>query len=386
MIELVRDTIDKKDINRLIKWLKTYPRLTKGPLTVDFENKWSNMLGAKYSTFVNSGSSAILMMLQALLEAKRVSRGAKVVVPALSWATDFSSVVQLGFEPVICDCNLDNLSVDLKQLEDIFQKEKPSVLLLVSVLGLVPDMDSILALCNKYNVILLEDACESLGSRYGNKQLGTFGVMSIFSSYFGHHISTIEGGIVSTNDPELDMILKAIRNHGWARDLTEEQKIKLQNEFQIDHFSALYTFYYLGFNFRATDLQAYLGIDQIDKLPNIIEKRNMNYRLYKKLIKTEWKPNDLECAYVSNFAYPVITKEKEKLVQKLQSENIQCRPLICGSMTNQPFFTKNFVNRFDTPNAKYVDEFGLYIPNHPTLKKKEIQYVSNVINNGLGSK
>lgn len=379
MIELVKDTIDKRDVNRLIKWLKTYPRLTKGPLTIDFENKWSKMLGMEHSTFVNSGSSAIIMMLQALLEAKRIDRGCKVVVPALSWATDFSSVVQLGFEPVICDCNLQDLSVDLKQLEYLFQTEKPKVLLLVSVLGLVPDMNQIVKLCNEYNVILLEDACESLGSAYKGKQLGTFGAMSIFSSYFGHHISTIEGGMVSTNDEELNMVLKSIRNHGWDRDLTTEQKTKLQTEFNVDAFSSLYTFYYLGFNFRSTDLQAFLGIDQLDKLPKIIKNRNANYKLYKRLVKTEWSPVVAKDCFVSNFAYPVISKAKNNIVKRLQDENVQVRPLIAGSMTSQPFYTKNFPQRYKVDNAMRINEYGLYVPNHPMLSKTDIEKVSNII-------
>jgi CDP-6-deoxy-D-xylo-4-hexulose-3-dehydrase len=381
MIELVKDTIDKRDINRLIKWLRTYPRLTKGPLTVEFENKWSKMLGVSHSTFVNSGSSAIIMMLQALLEGKRIDRGCKIVVPALSWATDFSSVVQLGFEPVICDCNLQDLSVDLSELEKLFQTENPQVLLLVSVLGLVPDMHRIVKLCKEYKVILLEDACESLGSRYKGQQLGTFGTMSIFSSYFGHHISTIEGGMVCTNDPELDMVLKAIRNHGWDRDLTSEQKSKLQREFHVDEFSALYTFYYLGFNFRSTDLQAFLGLDQLDKLNKIVDRRNKNYRLYRKLVKTGWQPTDIADCFVSNFAYPVISKAKNEIVTRLQDAEIQVRPLIAGSMTNQPFFTKNFPNRFKTDNAMRINEFGLYVPNHPMMKKFEVEKVAQIIVN-----
>ena len=191
-ITLVKDTIDKDDVDNLIEWLKTYPRLTKGPKTVEFEEKWSKWIGCKYSVFVNSGSSANLLMLYALKVIGNL-RNDKIVVPALSWATDMAPVIQLGFEPLICDCNMQNLAVDVGQLESIFKYHKPAALILVSVLGLSPDMDKIIKLCQKYGVILLEDNCESQGTEFRGEKLGNFGLMSSFSTYFGHTMSTIEG-------------------------------------------------------------------------------------------------------------------------------------------------------------------------------------------------
>ena len=202
MIKLVNDTINNDDIDQLINWLKTYPRLTKGQLTLDLETKWSKWLGTNYSVFCNSGSSANLLMLWTLVEANRINKNSKVVVPSAAWATDLSPVIQLGMTPILCDINLNDLSVDLNHLEEIFKTSKPEVLLLVSVLGLVPNMERIVKLCEDYNVILLEDTCESMGSKLNighnpaMKKLGTFGLMSSFSTYFGHHISTIEGGFV----------------------------------------------------------------------------------------------------------------------------------------------------------------------------------------------
>ena len=175
-VTLVKDTIDNNDIDHLIDWLKTYPRLTKGPVTIQLEEKWANKIGTKRSVFCNSGSSANLLMLASLLESedeitKNVKPGSKVIVPALAWATDLAPVIQLGFEPIICDINLDDLSVDLDHLEYLFIEEKPAILILVSVLGLVPEMEKIQILCKKYNVILIEDACESSGSKYEGKNL-----------------------------------------------------------------------------------------------------------------------------------------------------------------------------------------------------------------------
>ena len=163
MIKLVNDTINNKDIDTLIEWLKTYPRLTKGQLTLDLEQKWSKWLGTEHSIFCNSGSSANLLMLWALVEAGRIAKDAKIVVPSVAWATDLAPVIQLGMTPILCDSNMEDLSVDIEHLEKLFQETKPDVLLLVSVLGLVPDMHRIVRLCKIYDVILLEDTCESMG-------------------------------------------------------------------------------------------------------------------------------------------------------------------------------------------------------------------------------
>ena len=154
----------------------------------------------------------------------------KVVVPSVAWATDLAPVMQLGLEPILCDSNKRDLSADLNHLEKIFKEEMPSALMFVSVLGLVPEMDRVVKLCEDYDVILLEDTCESMGSKYRDTKLGTFGKMASFSTFFGHHISTIEGGFISTDDKDLYDILVAIRAHGWDRDLDTEKQIELQQD------------------------------------------------------------------------------------------------------------------------------------------------------------
>jgi len=212
-ITLVKDTIDNGDIDVLIEWLKTYPRLTKGQKTIEFEEMWSKWIGCKYSVFVNSGSSANLLMLYALLELYNL-RNKKIVVPSLGWATDLAPVIQFGFEPLLVDIDKSNLAVDVDHLEEIFIAEKPAAMLLVSVLGLSPRMNEIVELCKKHGVILLEDNCESQGTKYNGVKLGNFGLMSAFSTYFGHTMSTIEGGMICTNDKEVYDMLKQLRSHG----------------------------------------------------------------------------------------------------------------------------------------------------------------------------
>jgi len=382
-ITLAKDTIDNQDVDRLIEWLKTYPRLTKGELTTQFENKWSDWLGRKYSLFCNSGSSANLLMFAALLEGDYISPGSKIVVPALSWATDLAPVMQLGLKPILCDINMKDLSVDLNFLENIFKKESPSALVLVSVLGLVPHMNEIVRLCEKYNVILLEDVCESMGSKYKDQKLGTFGLMSTFSTFFGHHISTIEGGVVSTDDRYLTNVLKSVRSHGWGRDMDLDHQMKLKNEWEIDGFNSLYTFYYSGFNLRSTDLQAFIGLGQLDKLGGICEQRNKNFILYNKLIDNPyWNIKEDKNKFISNFAFPVIHPNKSIIVKMLQEKNIETRPLICGSLGKQPFYVKKY-GEDDLSNVSAVDEYGFYLPNHPLLTEEEIEFISTIVNTGI---
>jgi CDP-4-dehydro-6-deoxyglucose reductase, E1 len=381
MITLVKDTINNNDIDNLIDWLKTYPRLTKGHKTLELEEKWSNWLGRKYSVFCNSGSSANLLMLSALKEGGYMNND-RVVVPSVAWATDLAPVIQLGLEPILCDSNMDDLSVDLEHLKSIFISETPAVLMFVSVLGLVPNMDKVVELCKEYDVVLLEDTCESMGCEYKGKKLGTFGEMSSFSTYFGHHISTIEGGFVSTDNFELYELLLSLRSHGWDRDLSKDTQKKLQKEWDVSEFDSMYTFYYPGYNLRSTDLQAFIGLGQIDKLDRWGEERAKNFDLYQKNIKNDyWKSNPQEDSFISNFAYPVIHPNRDKIVKELQKNNIEVRPMICGSMGTQPFYEKKY-GRLELPNVSIIDKYGFYIPNHPYLKSSEIILISHIINEG----
>ena len=377
MITLVKDTIDNNDIDRLIDWLKTYPRLTKGLVTLELEKKFSDWLGTEYSVFCNSGSSANLLMLSVLKEKYDAK---KVVVPSVAWSTDLAPVMQLGMMPILCDCNLKDLSVDLRHLEEIFKKESPDALLLVSVLGLVPDMGKVNELCSAYNVILLEDSCEAMGCEYRDKKLGTFGKMASFSTFFGHHISTIEGGFIATDDLELYELLVSMRSHGWARDLSVETQLRLQEEWIISEFDSLYTFYYTGYNFRSTDLQAYIGLAQIDKLDDWGRIRARNFEIYQRLIKNDyWKPGVDLNDFISNFAYPVIHPDRDLIVRELKDNDVEVRPMICGSMGTQPFYAKIF-GELDLDNVTEVDTFGFYVPNHPKLTEDEIEFICNIIN------
>ena len=380
-IQLVSDTINRADIDSLIEWLKLdpIPRLTKGELTIELEKKWANKIKTKYSVFVNSGSSSILLTLATLKHTNKLKNN-KIIIPALSWATDVSSPILLGFDPILCDCNLTDLSCDLDHLESLFKQESPAALILVSVLGLVPQMDQIVQLCNKYDVILLEDVCESMGSKFNDKYLGTFGLASFFSMYFGHHLSTIEGGFINTDDEDLYYALLMMRSHGWARDLPDQKQTEFKEKYNLTQFDSLYNFYLPGMNVRSTDLQAYIGIRSIDKLDKFSNIRNENFNYYLSNITN----NELDIRvsttnFISNFAMPIVSKDKELIVNKLIENNIECRPLIAGNLANKPFWYEHF-DKPELQNCELVDKYGFYIPNHQSLTNIELDRVIKIIN------
>ena len=381
-ITLVRDTIDMNDINLLIEWLKTNPILTKNKLTIQFEEKFSKYQNRKYSVYLNSGSSANLAMIYALIAADKL-KNKKIIVPAVSWTTTVSPIIHLGLEPILCECDKETLGLDIDYLKQLIIEHKPAVVMLVHVLGFPNKMKEIQELCNDNDIILLEDSCESIGSTYDGIKTGSFGLMSSFSFYFGHHLSTIEGGMVTTDDEELYNVLKSIRAHGWDRDVDEPYKSKLKEGFDIDEFKDLYTFYYPGFNLRSTDLQAFIGIHQLDKIDRIVHTRQYNYMYYQELIKNDyWKITDFANTYISNFAYPIIHPNIKTIVKDLTKNNVDCRPLVCGSIGNQPYWIKIY-GKQSFEFADIVDKYGLYVPNNPDLTLKEVEFICDIINKNM---
>ena len=384
-INLVSDTIDKTDIKALCEWLDSpgmdVPQLTKGPITPIFEEKFSNWLGTKHSVFVNSGSSAILLGLAALKFGGKLKNN-KIVVPDLSWATDVSSPLLLGMDTFLVDCNMQDLSADLVHLEKLFIEEEPAAFILVSVLGLVPNMEKIVSLCDKYDVILIEDTCESMGSEFQGEKLGTFGAMSFFSMYFGHHISTIEGGMVSTNVKEINDILLMMRSHGWDRDLSEESASKLAKENGVDEFDRLFSFYLPGLNVRATDLQAVIGLRQVDKIDNFAKIRNTNFLHYNERLSNSnslIKPTQRDGDFVSSFCYPVLLDKRDECVAELRANDIACRPLIAGSLSKSPMWKQFGEYSPNNHNADAVHRKGFYVPNNQGTTTANVDTICDII-------
>jgi CDP-4-dehydro-6-deoxyglucose reductase, E1 len=397
MIKLIKDTIDAEDRQALADWVLTNPQLTKGPLTEQFEAAWSNWLGVKYSLFVNSGSSANLLMVYAMLLSGKLKKGDTVAVSALSWATTVAPLMQLGLHPVLVDVELFSLGASPASLEQIFKNEKPKALILVHILGIPCEMTEIIELCNRYNVFLLEDSCESVASEYKGKKTGTFGLMSTFSFYYGHFLSTVEGGMLSTNDIELYYILKSIRSNGWDRELPSEVQKSWRDKWNINNFKSLYTFYYPGFNFRPTDLQAFLGLRQMEKIERFVKRRILNLTLYDYLIiNSEWKLDVKKLnknRKVVNFAYPILSSKMPYLVDELQKGGVEVRPLVCGSIGYQPFWAQYgkspYEGSINSPEkmiyADRIEREGIYLPNNPDLTSDEIGYMCNIVNSVVNS-
>ncbi len=374
MIRLAENTITHEELLALSEWIPNSPQLTKGPLVIEFEKKFASFTGTKHCVMVNSGSSANLLMAYSLLEGNYL-KNKKVVVPAISWITTLSPFLQFGFDVLLCDSNNVNLGLDTQKLEEIFIKEKPALLILVHVLAHLNDMEEINRLCEKYDVLLIEDACEALGtSDINGKKAGNLSLAGSFSFYYGHHISTIEGGAVTTNDTKLYNLMLSIRSHGWSRDVDSNFKEEWKKEFNIDDVREFYTFYYPGFNLRSTDLNAFIGISQLDKMDEIIKVRENNYNFYNKFLDGKYWKQESKFSELSSFAYGTIVENRMEVFNHLKKNNIEVRPLICGSMGKQPFWIKKYGH---TPLevADVIHDYGLYLPNHLYLDEEKIKFV-----------
>ena len=371
-IQLAGNTISKNEINRLSSWLKKNNKLTKGKLTIKFEKLFSSWLKNKYSIFVNSGSSANLLIAQSLLESGYL-KNKTVIAPAVSWITTVTPFLQLGYKVKLCDCDRNNLGLDINHFENLCRKYKPSCVILVHVLGHANNIKKIKLISKKYNVKIIEDTCEAIGSSINKKKLGTFGLASTFSFYYGHHISTIEGGMVSTNDRNLYNIMLSIRSHGWARDLQAKEKKFLEKKYNIDEVRSLYAFYYSGFNLRSTDLNAFIGIEQIKKINKIIKIRETNYKLYLNELDNFWHQKS-NADIVSSFGFGTLVKNRLEVFRYLKKLGIETRPLICGNIGSQPLWLKKF-KKEKLPNAEIIHNYGIYLPNHSLIDKKKIKFV-----------
>ena len=376
MIKIAHNTIEDKDYEILINFLKKRRYLNQSKVTKQFEKNFSKKVGIRYSTFVNSGSSANLLIAQTLLEGNFL-KNKIAILPSVSWATTVSPFLQLGYKVILCDCDNDNLGMNISHLERLCKKFNPGLLVIVNVLGHANDISKILKLKSKYNFQLIEDNCESLGSKFKSKSLGSYGLASSHSFYFGHHISTIEGGMVSSSDNKFYNISSSIRAHGWSRDMETNYKKKLEKKYGIDEFKSFFTFYYSGLNIRSTDLNARLGIEQLKKIDKISKIRHLNFKRYKNQLPNFWSQKS-GLDLISSFGYATFVKNRLEVYKLLKSKKIQTRPLICGNMGQQPFLKKRSFRNKDLVNSKYVDKYGIYLPNHANLKLKDIDYVSRV--------
>ena len=282
--------------------------------------------------------------------------------------------MQLNMEVELCDCDVEDLGLDLNHFEYLCKKHRPSVVVIVHVLGHPNKIDEIRALCEKYSVVLVEDACEALGSCYRGKYVGTFGKASAFSFYYSHQLSTIEGGMISVNDRSIYNIILSLRSHGWSRDVEAEYRASWEAKSNIDEVRSLYTFYYPGFNFRPMDLNAFIGLSQLDKAPAMVAKRQSNFNAYKKKLGNDFWVQTSRYDSLSSFGFGTLVKNRVEVFRHLKRKGIETRPLVCGNIGRQPFWIQKF-GEVRLKNADIVHDHGLYLPNHGHLTEEQLSYV-----------
>ena len=378
---LAKETINDEDVNALCDWLRSYPRLTKGQLTWRVEAEWAKYIGTHFSVFNNSGSSANLLMVAAAKQCGRIANN-KIVVPSVGWVTTIAPAIQLGLNPIMCGADPDTYGLDLDQLEEICERENPDAVIFVQVLGVPHHKERLLALKHKYGFTLLEDACAALGASYGDgNMVGTIGDMATFSFYFGHQLSTIEGGMVNTNDKQLYDMLLMLRSHGWAKDLDKETYDRMMADHGIDDFHSPFTFFIPGYNLRSTDLQAFLGIRQIKKADWAAKRRNENHQLYASKLQgvvefQQWGDN-LPVS-ISFGALADNTAHRKEIVTRLVENGIETRIFSAGNLGRHPFWT-DLYEPFEDEVSDNIHARGFFLPNYPELTEEEIELICNVV-------
>lgn len=391
MIKLIKATFynEKETTQKLIKFLSKAKQLSFGPESLKFEDSFAKWQNRKHSVFLNSGSSANLAVIQALLNLGRIKKGDNIGFSAITWSTDVMPIIQLGLNPIPIDVELDTLNISSKSLKSTLKKHKLKAIIVTNLLGFCDDIDTIKKHCDANKIIVIEDNCESLGTIYKGKLLGNYSLASTFSFYVGHHMSTIEGGAICTDDEELATMIRIVRAHGWDRNLDFTKQAEIRSKFKVNStFYSRYTFYDLGYNLRPTEINGFIGNVQIEYLDEIIKKRNENFfkmatPIYEETDKY-YTIKSHHIDYLSNFAVPVICKTKEirdELVKRCEGK-LEIRPVVGGDIVEQPFFGKYVKEKFkENVNARLIHNQGLYFGNNPELTDKEMSEIISIFKN-----
>ena len=380
---LINDNITQGDRKVLADFCLHGERFTNGAKVKEFEKIWSEWLGVKHSVMVNSGASANYISIAMVKELKGLG---EVIVPPIGWVSDLASVAQLGMTPVIVDVSLNDFNITAENIKNAITP-KTKAIVLVHTLGFPAINDEIIKLAKEHDLILIEDCCEAHGATYKDKKVGSFGDISLFSFYFGHHITTIEGGTVCVNDDKLYDLAKLFRSHGMTREASQE----LQREYQLmyPNLNPLFTFAVAGFNMRSTELNAVLGIEQMKRLDSNIEIRTRNLHSWLNNLDNSKFMTSFPTQGSSNFALPLmmqsIIRDKLKDVcHILEEEGVEYRLGTAGggNQALQPYL-KKFPHRINgaLAHADYVHYNALYVGNHPELTEEQIINLCKKLNN-----
>jgi CDP-6-deoxy-D-xylo-4-hexulose-3-dehydrase len=370
----------------LAAFILTADRLSMDVECKKFEDKFAQYQQSKHAVLFNSGGSANLAMLQTLKNLGKLKEGDKIGFSALTWSTNTMPIIQLGMVPVALDCQPDTLNTMSNHLLERLETTNLQALFITNILGFSGDIDIIKQICEERNIVLIEDNCESLGTELPEGRTGNFGIGGSFSFFVAHHMSTIEGGMVCTNDDDFAEMLRIVRANGWDRNLTTEQQQKWRTKFGIEsEFQAKYTFYDLGYNFRPTEITGFLGQYQMQFLEENITRREQNYLRIEKVIKENSDFVYLKHDHIntlSTFAFPLVCKTPEMrqfYLDKFTKAGVEIRPMIAGNMQEQPFYKKYVTELYDMPGADMMHANGFYCGNYPELLEEDLVVIENLL-------
>lgn len=378
---LINDNILQEDKEHLANFILKSNRFTNGPKVAEFEKVWSDWLGTKYSVMVNSGASANYISSAIIRELK--GHTGEIIVPPIGWVSDISSVVNTGFTPVFVDVDMRTMAISYEKIKAAIN-ENTKAIVLVHTLGFNGINEKIIDLANEFGLLLIEDCCESPGTTYNGRRVGTYGDMSCFSFYYGHHMTTIEGGMICTNDEQIYQLARMFRSHGMTREASKETRLK----YEKPDINPLFTFAVAGYNMRSTEINAVLGLKQINRLDRNIKIRSANLKTWLENLDPDLYYVDFNTEGNSNFALPLILSSTnlriEQVCEILKDENIEYRIGTAGggNQARQPYlenFEYNIVGELE--NSNYIHNNGLYIGNHSDITPVQIIDLCKRLNN-----
>jgi len=383
---LMRNNISRRDLDAMIQHLKQDdPILTNGPKCKQFEEAWSKWLGVKYSVFVNSGASANLLSMT-MLKIK-YPEGGEVIVPPLTWISDVASVIQCGFTPVFVDVDMDTLGMNSDAIIRAITPNTRAVFL-SHIQGFNALSDDLISTLARSNIPLIEDVCESHGAMHGQKLCGSIGWMSNFSFYYAHHMTTIEGGMVCTNDEEVYHTIRMLRSHGMVRECGND-KLKLAYKLQNPELNPDFIFAHAAYNMRNTELGGILGLSQLPSLTGNVKIRNLNHERFLSKLNQKKYYIGFKLLGASNYAFNLIVNEKdpefvERLMKRMKDEGIEFRRGSAGggNQLRQPYL-KNIVPEnyhLNFPITEHIHFYGFYIGNFPSMEINEIDEITKILN------
>jgi CDP-4-dehydro-6-deoxyglucose reductase, E1 len=379
---LATSTWDKREL-KAIQSVIDRDTYTMGSSVRQFEKDFCKFIGRKYAVMVSSGSAANLIATAALFYTKNpmLKRGDEVIVPAVSWSTTYFPLQQYGLKLKFVDIDLDTLNYDLEALESAITS-KTKMIMVVNLLGNPNDFDIINSFIQDKDIFIFEDNCESMGAEYKGKQTGTFGIISTFSTFFSHHMATMEGGFVATDDEELYHILLSLRAHGWTRNLPQQNHVSNKSD---DWFEESFRFVLPGYNVRPVEMSGAIGIEQLKKLPSFLKQRRENAKLFVELFKNH--PDFIIQKDIDNsswFGFSLIIKpgsnlKRKDMINKLQENNVDCRPIVTGNFTrNEVMKYFDYEVHHELKNADYLHENGFFVGNSQICLEQEIKFFAKL--------